>query len=148
MHHGHQEDELLSALRYAQSTSWAVRAAAGRRLAAWPEHAEALPALHRLLLDERDTGVTQETAEALLKRQDLPGLRAVLRALSQAESVDNSDHLDAEVSCDPRWSTDDGAAQLIAQLSVLARDGDPGVRSEALHFLGSTPAQYDARPAD
>ena len=148
MHHADHGDDLLSALQDLHSTSWALRAAAGRRLAAWPEDARAIPALHRLLLDEHDTGVTQETAEALLARRDLPGLRAVLRALSQARGVGTADQLNAEVRCDPRWTADrDETAQNIAQLSTLARDKDPGVRGEALRMLRSTTTQDNADPA-
>jgi len=36
-------------------------------------------------LDAHNTAVTQETAQALLERRDLVGLRAVLAALSRAE---------------------------------------------------------------
>ncbi|MEV6733316.1 MULTISPECIES: hypothetical protein [unclassified Streptomyces] len=64
-----------------------------------PEIAEVL---QRLLLDAYDTGVVQETAEALLQRRDMWGLRAVLAALARAVDLSVADQLAAEVDCDPR----------------------------------------------
>ena len=60
-----------------------MRAAAGRFLAAHAEVDDAARILH-LLLDGGDTAVTWATAEALLERGDVLGLRLVLKALAMA----------------------------------------------------------------
>ncbi|MFE0631545.1 hypothetical protein ACFW3D_31895 [Streptomyces sp. NPDC058864] len=116
----------------AESPAWAVRAAAGRRLAAASRIESVAGFLHQLLLDDRDTGVTSDTAAALLARRDLAGLRAVLAALAVASDDGTTDQLAAELDCDPRWATGRDADELIAQLRLLASDGEPEVRREAL----------------
>ncbi|MEW2134833.1 hypothetical protein [Streptomyces sp. NPDC005435] len=126
------EQALRSALAEAGSPAWHVRAAAGRRLAAAPRIERITDALHRLLLDPQDTGVTSDTAAALLARRDLPGLRTVLAARAAASDEATADQLTAELDCDPRWATGEGAAELITQLRTLTSDTDPGVREEAL----------------
>ncbi|MET9323685.1 hypothetical protein ABZX75_26410 [Streptomyces sp. NPDC003038] len=65
--------------------------------------------LHRLLLDGRDTFVTQETAEAMLGRWDVLGLRMVLAALASADD-DTGDHLDAAILNVCGQSKEDGTA--------------------------------------
>ncbi|MFD8791469.1 hypothetical protein [Streptomyces vinaceus] len=127
--------ELTAAMKDADSPSWSVRAAAGRRLAAAAEVGDVSEVLHRLLLDAQDTGVTQETAEALLARADTEGLRIVLAALSCAAHTWTSDQLSAAVDCDPEWMTDSGERRLIQQLQELTTDDDAGVRSEAERLL-------------
>ncbi|MFE2326712.1 hypothetical protein ACFXD5_22765 [Streptomyces sp. NPDC059385] len=87
--------------------------------------------LHRLLLDAQDTGVTADTAAALLARRDLAGLRAVLAARAVASDEGTADQLAAELDCDPRWATGEGGAELLTQLRTLTSDTDPGVRDEA-----------------
>ncbi|WP_328622658.1 hypothetical protein [Streptomyces sp. NBC_00354] len=128
--------ELPTAVRDADSPSWAVRAAAGRRLAAAAEVPEIAEVLQRLLLDAYDTGVVQETAEALLQRRDMWGLRAVLAALARAVDLSVADQLAAEVDCDPRWlSGEPGGNEFFQQLRVLATDTDEGVCEEAQRLL-------------
>ncbi|MFF9340734.1 MULTISPECIES: hypothetical protein [unclassified Streptomyces] len=123
-------DGLLGA---ADSPSWAVRAAAGRRLAASADMPGVEGVLRRLLLDEWDTAVTQETAEALLERRDAIGLRLVLGALAVADD-DTADELDAALACVFQPSGD-AAAQLELLCGELASDLDAGVRREAATIL-------------
>lgn len=128
-------DRLTAALRDSESESWSRRAAAGRQLAAWAEREEVAPVLERLLLDAHDTGVTQETAQALLERRDLVGLRAVLAALSRAEEWWTADQLDGEVFGYQSWMiADDRTDEFVDQLVRLAADQDKGVRDEALRL--------------
>ncbi|MEU2620330.1 hypothetical protein ABZ642_19750 [Streptomyces sp. NPDC007157] len=128
---------LMAALRDAESESWSCRAAAGRQLAAIAGQEEVESVLERLLLDPHDTGVTQETAEALLQRRDLVGLRTVLAALSRAEAWETADQLDGEVYNHQSWMIADGRLdQFVQQLEALTADEDAGVRGEALRFLG------------
>lgn len=122
-----------SALRDARSASWSVRAAAGRRLAGAAEDAEAAGVLRRLLLDGQDTAVTQETAEALLGRGDVRGLRMVLAALAHADD-DTADQLDAAVF-DVFCRSAEGLARLEALASALVADADAAVREEAGRIL-------------
>ncbi|MCB5166569.1 hypothetical protein LG634_17210 [Streptomyces bambusae] len=116
----------------ADSPDWAVRAEAGRRLAAEPRIERYSGVLHRLLLDARDTGVTSETAAALLARRDLAGLRAVLAARAVASDESTAEQLAAELDCDHRWVTGADGGELLGRLRELATDADPEVRSEAL----------------
>ncbi|WP_128984539.1 hypothetical protein [Streptomyces roseicoloratus] len=128
--------ELVAAVQDADSASWAVRAAAGRRLAVAAEVPKIAEVLRRLLLDAHDTGVVHETAEALLQRGDLWGLRAVLAALGRAEDSSVADQLAAEVDCDPRWlSGTSGGSAFFRQLEVLAADPDEIVGTEAQRLL-------------
>ncbi|MFG2479971.1 hypothetical protein [Streptomyces fagopyri] len=140
MSEGQGADGLMAALHDTESESWSCRAAAGRQLAAIAGRAEVAQFLERLLLDPHDTGVTQETAEALLQRRDLVGLRIVLAALSQAEEWPTADQLDGEVFNHQSWMIADGRRdQFVQQLEVLAADEDAGVREEAMRLLGSGP---------
>ncbi|MFC9246118.1 hypothetical protein ACFT7S_19565 [Streptomyces sp. NPDC057136] len=129
------DQEMAAAVEDADSPSWSVRAAAGRRLAASVELAVVAEVLHRLLLDAHDSAVTQETAEALLARGDAPGLRTVLAALSCAAEMWTLDQLSAAVDCDPHWMTEEGERRLVRQLRELTADDDAGVRSEAVRIL-------------
>ncbi|MET9427010.1 MULTISPECIES: hypothetical protein [unclassified Streptomyces] len=127
------DDALSSALRDARSPSWSARAEAGRRLAGAAEDAEVAAVLHRLLLDGQDTAVTQETAEALLERGDVLGLRMVLCALASADD-DTGDHLDAaltNVCC----QSDEGLARLKELCSALVSDADASIGEEAGRIL-------------
>ncbi len=72
---------------------------------------------------------------ALLAREDLPGLRAVLAALANATNQGTADQLSAELDCDPRWMTGNGMTELIRQLKTLTSDADSGVRDEAQRRL-------------
>lgn len=133
---------MMTALRNAESESWSCRAAAGRQLAAIAGQEEVAPVLERLLLDPHDTGVTQETAQALLQRRDLVGLRFVLAALSRAEEWWTADQLDGEVFSYQGWMIADGQRdQFVRQLEALTADEDAGVREEAMRFLGSGPEE-------
>ncbi|WP_285543997.1 MULTISPECIES: hypothetical protein [Streptomyces] len=126
------EQGLRRSIAEADSPAWRVRAAAGRRLAAAPRIEGFADVLHRLLLDAQDTGVTADTAAALLARKDLAGLRAVLAARAVAADEGTADQLAAELDCDPRWATGEGGDELITQLRTLTSDTDPKIRSEAL----------------
>jgi hypothetical protein len=87
-------------------------------------------------LDPRDTAITQETAEALLQRRDLVGLRTVLAALARAEEWCTADQLDGEVYNYQSWMIADGRrGQFVEQLEALASDEDAAVRAEALRLL-------------
>ncbi|MEU2183745.1 hypothetical protein [Streptomyces thermolilacinus] len=126
-------DPLGSARLDAQSPSWAARAAAGRRLAAAAQDPDVVGLLHRLLLDGQDTAVTQETAEALLERWDVHGLRLVLAALAVADD-DTGDHLDGALG-NVCHQSDEDLARLQALASVLVSDADPAVSREAREIL-------------
>ncbi|MET8038754.1 hypothetical protein [Streptomyces sp. NPDC005345] len=126
------EQGLCDAIMAAESPTWSLRAAAGRRLAATPQIEDVAGVLHRLLLDAQDTGVTSDTASALLARRDLAGLRAVLAARAVASDQGTADQLAAELDCDPRWATGENSDELIVQLRTLTADRDPDVRNEAL----------------
>ena len=129
-------DTFNATLCAAASESWARRAAAGRQLAEWAEHEVARPVLARLLLDDNDTGVTQETAQALLERRDMVGLRTVLSALSQAVSIGTADQLVSEVYSYQSWMIADGRADAFTdQLVALTDDLDAGIRDEAQQLL-------------
>ncbi|MCX5231424.1 hypothetical protein ABZY16_05580 [Streptomyces sp. NPDC006553] len=126
-------DELTSLLQEATSASWSVRAASGRRLAAVAEVPEVAEVLHRLLLDGRDTFVTQETAEALLERWDALGLRLVLTALASADD-ETGDHLGAAILNICGQSEEDGE-RLAVLCSALTSDEDRAVGEEARRIL-------------
>ncbi|THA44801.1 hypothetical protein [Streptomyces sp. A1136] len=125
------EQGLRDAIAAAESPDWSVRAAAGRHLAAAPQIESVAGVLHRLLLDAQDTGVTSDTAVALLARRDLAGLRAVLAARAVVSDQGTADQLAAELDGDPRWATGGDGAEMIAQLQTLAADREPDVRNEA-----------------
>ncbi|MDJ0382715.1 hypothetical protein [Streptomyces sp. G-G2] len=126
-------DELTPFLQEATSASWSVRAASGRSLAAVAEVPEVAEVLHRLLLDDRDTFVTQETAEALLERGDVLGLRMVLTALASADD-DAGDHLDAAILNVCGQSEEDWE-RLAVLCSALTSDEDRAVSEEARRIL-------------
>ncbi|MFG3095821.1 hypothetical protein [Streptomyces sp. NPDC048202] len=129
------ERDLSAAVRGADSPDWSVRAAAGRRLAASDGIGEVADVVHRLLLDVQDSGVTQETAEAMLARKDTAGLRCVLSARGRAVEAWTADQLQDALDGDPEWMTTDGADRLIRRLHQLAEDDDPVVRDEARKAL-------------
>jgi hypothetical protein len=133
---------VAAALHDAESESYEQRAAAGRQLAQWAEREEVAPVLERLLLDAHDTAVTQETAEALLQRRDLLGLRFVLAALSRAQELSTVDWLAGEVSSHRSWLLSDGRAdEFDGLLMALTGDEDPGVCDEAHDFLDTESGQ-------
>ncbi|MBO3743084.1 hypothetical protein [Actinoplanes flavus] len=120
---------------FPDSPDWAVRAAAGRQLAASDDLDEVADLLHRLLLDPHDTGVTGETAAALLQRRDTAGLRHVLRARNNAAESCTAEELQAALHCNPEWTTEEGTDRLITQLRSLAADHDADVSDEAAEQL-------------
>ncbi|MFI0805701.1 hypothetical protein [Streptomyces echinatus] len=126
------DDELRSALRDADSASWSTRASAGRRLAGAAEVTGVAPVLNRLLLDGQDTAVTQETAQALLERWDVRGLRLVLAALTVADA-DTGDHLCMAVD-DVCLRSEEDLERLVGLCSALASDADAAIREEAGHL--------------
>jgi hypothetical protein len=73
------------ALASASDRDVEVRAAAGVRLASVTDLDQVADILIRLLLDQENTFVTSETADALVDRRDAPGLRLVLLALARAD---------------------------------------------------------------
>jgi hypothetical protein len=128
--------ELATAVHDAGAASWSVRVTAGRRLAAAALVPAVADTLERLLLDEADTAVCQETADALLRRNDVPGLRLVLAALAAAEEHSRpeptiADHLYGAVMGDPRWLSERGQQELIGQLEELLHDPSEAVRKQA-----------------
>ncbi|MER6678882.1 hypothetical protein [Streptomyces sp. NPDC000983] len=129
------DQELNTAIQNADSSAWSVRGTAGRQLAGSDRIEELADVIHRLLLDAQDTWVIQETAEALLERKDIIGLRCVLLAYSQAGNYDAMDHLGAALDCNPEWMTTEGADRLIKQYRELTTDPDTGVRNEAQQTL-------------
>lgn len=143
------DQELTAAAQDADSPDWSVRASAGRRLAASDKIDGITDVLHRLLLDLRDSAVTQETAEALLARKDTAGLRCVLLGSSRAVEFSTRDELMAALDCNPEWMTTAGADRLIQQLHELAADDDDGVRDEAPRILSRLrPRNQWARDSD
>lgn len=69
----------------AVATDRADRVAAGVALATFAECPEAEATLQRLLLDPEDTVVIEQTVLALLRRDDVVGLRLVARAYAVAD---------------------------------------------------------------
>ncbi|MEV6247353.1 hypothetical protein AB0M38_14270 [Streptomyces sp. NPDC051742] len=130
---GAADDE--AGLRDARSDSWALRAAAGRRLAASAEDPAAAEVLRKLLLDGQDTAVTRETAEALLERWDVHGLRLVLAAFADADD-NTADYLDGAIS-DVCCQSDEDFERLRELVSTLpAADADPVIERQAARILG------------
>ncbi|MFD5754107.1 hypothetical protein [Streptomyces mirabilis] len=143
------DQELRTAINNADSPVWSVRAAAGRQLAMSDRLEEVADVIHRLLLDDQDTAVTSETAEALLARKDTIGLRYVLLARSYAAETWTADEIQAALDCDPDWLMTEGADRLIKQLHELATDGDDGVRDEVQRILARLrPREEWARGSD
>ncbi|OEJ37245.1 hypothetical protein BGK70_02865 [Streptomyces agglomeratus] len=129
------DQDLSKAIVNADAPAWSLLAAAGRQLAASAKIDEVADVLLRLLLDAQDTGVTQDTADALLARKDTVGLRHVLLARSCAACFDTADQISAALDADPDWMTTEGADRLIKQLRELKTDDDDGVRDEAERIL-------------
>ncbi|MFJ9024890.1 hypothetical protein ACIRPU_33660 [Streptomyces sp. NPDC102259] len=140
------DGELGAVVEGAVSSLWSVRAAAGCRLAVWGGIEEVADVIGRLLLDGRDAAVVQETAAALLGREDVIGMRCVLLALSRACADGAVGHLGAALDCDPGWRTAEGEDRLVGQLRELAEDAGAGVRGEARRILaGLRPGGEGAR---
>lgn len=135
--------DLAVAVHDAAAVSWSVRAAAGRRLAAAASVPGIAEILKGLLLDGDDTMVCQETADALMQREDVYGLRLVLAALARAEEPSFPeqsvmDHLHDSIMSDARWMTVLGPGHLKSQFLELLEDPDQSVRAQARRYLHSS----------
>ncbi len=121
-------DDVSELLSGARAETWAVRAEAGRQLARHAGNPTVDVVLDGLLLDPADTGVSVATAEALLERRDVIGLRVYLSALSRADD-DTGYHLRDSLSLlmQTRGDVDD----LQQRLRDLRSDEDPSVRAGA-----------------
>ncbi|MGW2254327.1 HEAT repeat domain-containing protein [Kitasatospora sp. NPDC001660] len=126
---------LNAALRASTSPSWSDRANAGRQLAAHADVPAVTEVLRRLLQDGRDTAVTQQTAEALLERRDVLGLRLVLGAFAGAD-FDTADHL-SDAILNVCLQSDEDQEYFEGLTSELASDAeaDEAARTEAVHLL-------------
>lgn len=83
------EDDVPPRLpQLALSPHFSERVEAGHGLARYAGRQSVDALLHRLLLDDQDTLVTYETAEALLARGDLVGARQVARAVAEVDPWD------------------------------------------------------------
>ncbi|WP_018221817.1 hypothetical protein [Salinispora pacifica] len=131
-----EDHGLSTAIRNAGSPAWSTRAEAGRHLALLAEIDEVVDVIHRLLLDPDDTWVTWRTAEALLERRDVLGLRMVLLARSYAANEATADEIQAALDGNPAWMTIEGTNRLIKHLRELTMDEDAGIRDEAQMILG------------
>ena len=120
----------------ADSSDWQARANAGDQLAAFAGDPAVDELLGRLLLDPDNTAVTVATAEALLARRDLVGLRVFTLAYGRADDDNGNDLNDSMYSV--RQSTEDQDG-LIGRLRLVALDEDQDVRTgatAALTWLG------------
>lgn len=84
-------------LSLARSDVWSDRADAGRELAGFVGPDRVDEVVRSLLLDSRDTAVTEATAEALLLRADAAALRLFAFAWAVADDR-NGDHLHGALS--------------------------------------------------
>lgn len=119
------DSELAAAIEAASSPNWAVRADAGRRLAARAERADVAAALRVLLLDAHDTAVTDATAQALVQRGDRDAVRLMAQAVASADA-EQHDHL--------YWAIADACGRggrLLELCPELARDDDLETRAGA-----------------
>ncbi|MEE1782215.1 hypothetical protein PUR71_04630 [Streptomyces sp. SP17BM10] len=120
---------LNAALRASTSPIWSDRADAGRQLAAHADVPAVAEVLRRLLQDGHDTAVTQKTAEALLERRDLQGLRLVLGAFAGAD-FDTTDHLGDAILNVCRQSDED-QEHFEGLATDLASDAEPDETARA-----------------
>lgn len=110
------------------------RAAAGRGLAIFAETAEARSALVTLVLDADSRFVTQETAEALLRRHDSDGLTVVAAALAVGDPGYADWIYAAVVEVFVVYARDRDAA--VRSCELLTRDPDEQVRRGAGELIG------------
>jgi hypothetical protein len=135
----------------ATSPDWSTRAAAGQHLAAWADRADIADILQRLLQDRGDTAVVEVTCLALLRRNDVHGVRLVARATTTAQGLlaiglDHLDHLhDAVID----YLFPDGPADdLLALCDTLKSDPDPTTASGATRLANwARPASRPTNPA-
>jgi hypothetical protein len=105
---------------------------AGRCLAVFAERPEARPRLLSLVLDAKDTAVTAETAEALLRRHDETGVRIIAEALADAGD-DHLNWIDAVVGRVFLFKADHDAA--VRTCRALLDDPEVRLRSGAGQLL-------------
>jgi hypothetical protein len=135
----------------AASPDWSDRAAAGRHLAAWADRADIADILQRLLQDRGDTAVIEATCLALLRRNDVHGVRLVARAITTAEGLlatglDHVDHL-YDTLVDYLFPGDP-ADDLLALCDALNFDPDPSTASGATQLANwARPASRPTDPA-
>lgn len=79
------EGQVAHLVALAQSESYRDRAAAATRLTRLADVPTAQAWLHRLVLDDEDTAVTEAAARALAARGDELALRVLAGAMSQAD---------------------------------------------------------------
>jgi HEAT repeat protein len=111
-----------------------------RRLPAAAHLPAVAEVLARLLLDEADTAVCQEAADALLRRRDVHGLRLVLAGLAAAQvpwcpEPTIADRLYGAVAGGAWWMSDQGQLEFLDQLEQLLQDPNESVRRQARELL-------------
>jgi hypothetical protein len=116
----------------AASSDYRDRADAGRALASFAELPEARPPLLNLVLDTADTFVTRVTAEALLRRQDAPGLTVVASALTAADDS-HADWIQTAV-LDVFGVFAQERDDALQVCEAMTRDSDERVRRDAAHL--------------
>ncbi len=118
----------------ARSRNWDERAKAGRALALYAGDGEADMLLHRLLLDEENTAVTLDTAEALLQQRSAQCLALVASAVVSADEQSRN-WLETAVhsECMQDWGELFAARRLCEQLA--RGHDDPQVRAGAAQLL-------------
>ncbi|MFD9326275.1 hypothetical protein [Streptomyces sp. NPDC060065] len=119
---------LDAVLAGALSPSWSQRVRAGHDLASFADVPEAAKALVELLLDDEDTAVTRQTAEALTRVGSVAAVRLI--ALAVAEADDNqADWMQTGVH--DALARTDGVPDVAAVCGQLARDPEAIVRRGA-----------------
>lgn len=122
-----------------------VRAAAGVVLASAPDVEAVADVVLRLLLDQEDTFVTSETADALVSRRDVTGLRLVLLALRRADD-ENTENWTWDVLLQPETYEELAERQVL--LEALAADPEVAatahVALERLSALSSAEPRHEA----
>lgn len=120
----------------AKSPSWEDRARAGATLASYAGAPEVDDLLVALVLDELDTGVTVDTAWALLTRHDIAAIRVLLRAWEQAD-----DDADEELCALASWDDGDDDWQMVRPMLESIASDSTDVLSDAatkvLEHVGS-----------
>ncbi len=117
----------------ARSRNWDERAKAGRALALHAGDGEADMLLRRLLLDEEDTAVTLETAEALLHQRSAAGMALVASAVRSADETRSWLETAVHYECMQGWGELLAARRLVEH---LARGHDDAqVRAGAVQLL-------------
>lgn len=130
---GDRRRAAVAALReLGRSTDHRDRADAGRGLAGFAEMAEAFGPLLELVLDPADTFVTRATAEAVLRRQDRPGLTVVASALAVADAQ-QGDWIQTAVA-DVFGVFRDERDHAVELCGEMARDADERVAEGARHL--------------